>query len=174
MNSLADVGTADVGTIVCHPVGGRGWAPHVPRFIVAFSSPFLLLELYRYSFHFHNSSWLEFGAKGKTKSQRRRSSACMLFRARGAGIRPATVAALGIGCLSAWIAVGSRSASSTSEDKMAATSAITSSTTKLADIAGASLRRLPTPTDGTAAISVKAASLWRDRPSVVLVLRRPG
>ena len=47
-------------------------------------------------------------------------------------------------------------------------------TTKLSDIAGANLTRLPTPTNGTAAATVKAATLWADRPSVVLVLRRPG
>ena len=56
-------------------------------------------------------------------------------------------------------------------------------TTRVADLAGATLTRLPAPgpatVDGTAAASsaaatVKAASLWSPRPAVVLVLRRPG
>jgi hypothetical protein len=45
--------------------------------------------------------------------------------------------------------------------------------TRLADLAGASLTKLPVPTVGPAT-TVKASALWQDRPAVILVLRRPG
>ena len=45
--------------------------------------------------------------------------------------------------------------------------------TRLADLAGASLTKLPVPTVGPAT-TVKAGALWQDRPAVILVLRRPG
>jgi hypothetical protein len=44
-------------------------------------------------------------------------------------------------------------------------------TTTLAEIAGARLTRLPSVNNGAA---VKAATVWADRPTVILVLRRPG
>ena len=43
----------------------------------------------------------------------------------------------------------------------------------LRDLAGASLTRLPLA-DGAAPGVVRAETLWRERPAVVLVLRRPG
>jgi hypothetical protein len=115
------------------------------------------------------------------------SNSCMLGGLRRAAVRPATLAALGIGC----IAVIPRpwSASDASDTMAMASSAPMRVTTRLSDIAGARLTKLPTRTEtlgrileGTAATepvqgtapTVKASTLWADRPAVVLVLRRPG
>jgi hypothetical protein len=43
----------------------------------------------------------------------------------------------------------------------------------LGDLSKASLTRLPVPAVG-APTRVEAGALWRDRPAVILVLRRPG
>ena len=74
-----------------------------------------------------------------------------------------TSAALLVGVLAA---VGSREMS-----RAAAVNA--APTARLSDLGGARLTKLPVPSVG-AATAVKAASLWQDRPAVVLVLRRPG
>lgn len=105
----------------------------------------------------------------------------MLGGALRRAVGPTTFAALGIGCIAAVVSRQSSSADASQTSPpthadltMAASSAAAKVTTRLSDIAGATLTRLPTPSNGTAAATVKASSLWAERPAVVLVLRRPG
>lgn len=107
----------------------------------------------------------------------------MLRGAKGLVSNPATLAAFGIGCVAAIISRGPERPAETQVGstwkKMVGGAAARGATarivsTKLADVAGATLTRLPSPINGGNAAAVKATELWKDRPAVLLVLRRPG
>jgi hypothetical protein len=86
-----------------------------------------------------------------------------LARRLGKPLRVGTSTALLVGIVAA---VASREMSSVVTVRVAPTA-------RVSDLAGARLTKLPVPSVG-AATAVQAATLWQDRPAVVLVLRRPG
>lgn len=86
-----------------------------------------------------------------------------LARRLGKPLRVGTSTALLVGLVAA---VASREMSSVVTVRVAPTA-------RVSDLAGARLTKLPVPSVG-AATAVQAATLWQDRPAVVLVLRRPG